>query len=926
MPWYSRWQNVFRSERLNSELDDEFQHHLAQAVDDLVASGMSETDALRAARRRLGNYGLQKERTRDMNIAAWLDSLRADLAYGFRQLKSNPGFAAVAILSLALGIGANTAIFQLVNAIRLKSLPVKNPHELVRIDYEEGATLPGNWFGDSVVATSAEWDQIRAQQQAFSGMLAWSRTRFNLANGGEPHYVRGLYVSGDFFRLLGVNAVLGHLLTAQDDTKTCNAGAVLSYPYWRREFGGDSAVLGRTVSLEGIPIPVIGVTPESFFGLEVGSQFDIAVPLCADALIASDHKGRAANPTGYWLSVMGRLKPGWTVKSTIAHLHTISHGVMQATVPSTYPPITAKGYIASRLTAFDGSTGLSTLRSQYERSLWILMAITGLVLLIACANLANLLLARATVREPEIAVRLALGASRGRLIRQLLAESLLLAVAGTAAGVTLAMVLSRALIGFISPAGNPVFVDTRPDAEILLYSAGMAVLTCILFGLAPALRSSHLSPADAMRTGGRSVTAGRSHFGLRRILVTTQVALSLVLLFGALLFVRSFRNLLTTDPGFQAEGLLAVNIDFDKANYPVERRAAFNKDLASRFRLLPGTVGVSQVAFTPISGMGWNDMVGVDNAVAENSGNLVDLNVVTPGYFRTMETRLIAGRDFNDRDGLTSPKVAIVNQAFARRLLGGANPIGHTFRYTAAAGETAAAYQIIGLAANTKVRRLREDFKPVAFLDAEQDEKPGTDTTFVIRVSGSPARLMNGIRKEIAAANPSIARGVPAPLRATERISFARESDGYAFGRFRISGGESCRAWSLRRDRLYGGETRERDPASASRSELGPRGRHSLLVLREAVLLLAAGMIAGAVFAWWAGKEAATLLHVPRGCSPAISLPSWARCFCWQRLDCLAGYFPARRAGSRSILPPPFEKHLTASAEVGQLHRFSLAP
>jgi predicted permease len=418
---------------------------------------------------------------------------------------------------------------------------VKNPHELALIDFEDGSTRPGNWFSDGAVATYAEWDQIRAQQQAFSGILAWNRRRFNLANGGEPRYAQGLFVSGDYFRVLGVNAVLGRTLTAQDDTKTCNAGAVISYPFWQREFGGDSAVLGRSVSLNGFSFPVIGVTPESFFGLEVGTQFDIAMPLCADTLMDPDHIGRSAMATGYWLSVAGRLKPGWTIKRTTAQLHTISPGIMQAT-----------------LTAHDGSTGLSSLRTQYERSLWLLMAITGLVLLIACANLANLLLARATVREPEIAVRLALGASRGRLIQQLLAESLLLAIAGTVAGVTLAMVLSRALIAFISPSGNPVFVDTRPDAEVLLYSVAMAVLTCVLFGLAPALRSSHLSPASAMRAGGRSVTAGREHFGLRRMLVTTQVALSLVLLFGALLFVRSFRNLLTTDPGFRAEGLLAV--------------------------------------------------------------------------------------------------------------------------------------------------------------------------------------------------------------------------------------------------------------------------------------------------------------------------------------------------------------------------------
>ena len=893
MPWYSRWQNVFRSERLNCELDDELQHHLAQTADDLVASGMSEKDAWRAARRRLGNYGLQKERTRDMNIAAWLDSLRADLTYGLRQLKSSPGFASIAIVSLALGIGANTAIFQLVNSIRLKTLPVKNPHELVLIDFEQGAARSGSWSGDDAMATSGEFDRIREQQQAFSGVLAWNITRFNLTNGGEPRYAHGLFVSGDYFRILGVNAVLGRTLTAQDDTKTCNAGAVISYPFWQREFGGDSSALGRTVSLNGLSLPVIGVTPESFFGLDVGTQFDIAVPLCADTLMDTDHTGHAGNPAGYWLAIMGRLKPGWTVKRATAYLHTISPGIMQATLPPTYPPGLAKGYLANKLKTLDGSTGLSSLRTQYEQPLWLLMAITGLVLLIACANLANLLLARATVREPEIAVRLALGASRRRLIQQLLAESLLLATAGTVAGITLAMVLSKALIAFISPARNPVFVDTRPDGEVLLYSIAMAILTCVLFGLAPALRSSHLSPAAAMRAGGRSVTASRAHFGFRRILVTTQVALSLVLLFGALLFVRSFRNLLTTDPGFQAEGLMAVTVDLSRANYSVERRPAFNRDLASRFSQLPGVVGVSQAAFTPLGGSSWNNMVAADNGIAENSGNLVDFNVVSPGYFHTMETRLIAGRDFNDRDFPTSPKVAIVNQAFARRLFGAANPIGHTFHSAADAGQVAPSYQIIGVVANTKFRQLREDFGPMAYFDTEQDENPGTTTTLVIRMSGSPARFVNAARTTVASLNPSM--GIEfKPLSAQLKDSLLRESLMAT-----LSGGFGFLAASLAALGLYGViayMVARRANEIGVRIALGAdRAGVIRLVLREAVLLLGAGMIAGVIGAWWAGKEAAALLF---GLQPRDISTLTGAMLLLAIIGLLAGYFPARRAGT----------------------------
>jgi putative ABC transport system permease protein len=821
-----------------------------------------------------------------------LESIRQDVRYGLRQLKQSPGFSFVAVISLALGIGANTAIFQLVNAIRLKMLPVRNPQELVSIDFEKGSARAGWWSSRSARLTSAQWEQIRAQQQAFTGVLAWSAARFNLANGGEPRFAEGLYVSGDFFRHLGVVPLLGRAFTSHDDNQTCNAAAVLSYAFWQREFGGDPGILRHAVSLDGHSIPVIGVTPPSFFGVEVGSRYDVAIPLCADRLLAEDKKGRIPVPSAWWLSMMGRLKPGWTAKSATAHLHALSPGIMRATLPPGYKADLAKRYLANKLAAMEAGTGVSGLREQYERPLWLLMATTGLVLLIACANLANLLLARATVREPEIAVRLAIGASRWRLVRQLLAESLLLAIAGAALGAGLALVLSRALVMFISTSDTPLFVDIALDWRMLGFTAGLAVLTCLLFGLLPALRATYMSPVSAMRAGGRSVTAGRERFSLRRALVATQVALSLVLLVGALLFVRSLHNLLTTDPGFQPEGVLTVNIDFTRAQYPKERRLAVYRELSERLSALPGVLSVAQVGFTPVSGSGWDNSVGPDAAPAAG-GKEAFFNRASPGYFRTMGTRVLAGREFNKRDALSSPKVAIVNEMFARKFFGGANPVGRTFHLEAEAGKPEPLFQIVGLVRNTKYYELREDFKPLAFFPVAQDENPGPGATFVLRMAGSPRRLMNAAKTTVAAISSSI--GI-------EFKSFSAQLE-ESLLRERLmatlSGGFGFLAGLLATLGLYGViaymVARRRNEIGVRIALGADRARVIRLVLSEAILLLAVGLVAGVVLALWAGRAAATLLF---GLQPHDVVSLVAASVLLATITLVASYVPARRAAA----------------------------
>jgi predicted permease len=821
-----------------------------------------------------------------------LPSIASDLWYGLRQLRQRPGFTITAVLSLALGIGANTAIFQLVDAIRLKTLPVREPQELASIHFAKGSDRSGNFSTRSAEFTYAQWDEIRRQQQAFSGLAAWSATRFNLAPGGEARYAEGLYVSGDFFRVLGVSALLGRTFTAADDTAACgNPGAVASYSFWQRELGGDSNALGRQVWLDGHMLPVVGVTPAEFFGVEVGHRYDVAIPMCADRAFSDDGKGRIPVRTDWWISILGRLKPGWTLERADSHIRALSPGIMLASLPPAYRPDTAKGYLKDKLQATAGGTGVSGLRRQYEQPLWLLMATTGLVLLIACANLANLLLARASVREREIAVRLAMGASRFRLVRQLLAESLLLALFGAGLGVAMAQALSRGLVSFISTAGEPVIVGLAFDWRTLGFTAALAILTCILFGLAPALGATRQSPAAAMRAGGRGMTAGRQRFGLRRALVSTQVALSLVLLVGALLFVRSLKGLMNIDAGFQAEGVMSVDVDFSRAQYPVARRHGVFRELRDRFAALPGVVSVAEVLMTPVSGSGWNDDIGPDGSVAAGSRNNTLFNGISPGYFHTMGTRLLAGRDFDEHDNLDSPKVAIVNEALAKKYFHGINPVGHTFHMEAAAGKPEPIFQIVGLVRNTKYYELREDFQPVAFVPVAQRPEPDPDALFVVRVAGSPGAVMSEVKAATAAMNPagslefrSLSRQLQDSL-LRERLMAT------------LSGAFALLAGLLATLGLYGVISymvARRQNEIGVRMALGAdRARVVRLVLREAVWLLAIGLVFGVAIALLAGRYAATLLF---GLKPYDPVSMTAGVILLAIVTLAASYFPALRA------------------------------
>lgn len=750
MRWYRRILNVFRSRRVSVDVDDELAFHIEELIDELMGRGLTREQARQEAARRFGNYAGRREDVGDVEIARWVQRLAADLRYGARQLRATPAFTAVAVLSLALGIGANSAIFQLIDVVGLRALPVRDPQQLVAVDAMPGFYASGWSTGRHRVFTYAQVDQLSRVQAAFSGVLAFGTTRFNLSEGGDVRYAEGIFVTPNFLDVLGVGPILGAWMSPGADPRDCSqAGALLDYGFWQREYGGDPAVIGRAIRLNGRPWPILAVTPRSFFGVEPARRFDVAVPICTDAAFTDDGQGRLTNRIAWWLTPIARLKPGWTVERAAAHLQSISPGIFRETQPDAYTPESVTKYLENRLTAVPASAGVSDMRREYATPLWILLTSTAFVLLIACANLANLLLARASVREREIALRQALGASRLRVVAQLLSESALLAAAGALLGAWLAHLLGRGVLWFLSAGDERLHVPLTVDWRIVGFTAGVALATVCLFGLVPAIRATSTSPIAAMR-GGRGAASAAERHGLRRALLVVQIALSLVLLVGALLLARSLRNLTTTDTGMVTEGVLVAEISGGLPDVDAPRRLGLFRELGDSIDRLPEVASAALVANSPFGGNSWNEDVHADDDPATAGGTLAWFNRVGPGYFRTLGIPVLAGRDFGRADGPLAERVAIVNEKFARDLLGSVQAVGRRFRYDAYAGQADPIFRVVGVVGNTKYNALREAPRAMAFLPIAQDDEPGGGIDIVIRAGGSGGAIASGVKQRMA--------------------------------------------------------------------------------------------------------------------------------------------------------------------------------
>jgi putative ABC transport system permease protein len=805
-----------------------------------------------------------------MNTMSFLATIWEDLRYGMRLLRRNPTFALVAILALALGTGANAAIFQLVNALRLRSLPVDQPHELVSIGIDQhNAGRVGRGAGGRSIFTEPLWQEIRSQQQAFSSVFAWGSGTWDLSTEGEAVFAYGFYVSGRFFDALGVHAHIGRLLTELDDQKGCGSpGAVLSYGFWQARLGGRPGVIGQTIMLDRRPFQVIGVAPQGFFGVEVGRTFDVALPLCTEARLRGQQAGTGQRAV-WWLDIMGRLKPGWTVERARAHLAVMSPGVFQATVSPTYKADWARNYTSFTLTARRAPTGVSNLRTAYATQLWALLGATGLVLLLTCLNLANLMLASATARGREVAVRLAMGASRRRVVRQMLSESVLLAGFGALGGLLLARWISQTLVLFLNARGNRIVVDLTPDWRVFAFMALVTVLTCVLFGLSPALRATRHDLANTMQLGVRSSTEGPEALALRRGLVVVQVALSMVLVVGALLFGRTLRNLATVELGFDPDVMVAA-VDLSRTAVRPEARTGAFAAIVARLDQVPGVRHAAETLIVPLSGADWNGQILKGGAAQDGD---VHFDEVGGNYFRAMETALLAGRTFDSRERPEVPKVAIVNETFARRYFPNTDPIGQTFQMDVPSPQPT--YHIVGLVRDAKYLQVREErtaaalrfsandssgmFLPIAYLAVSQDSAPPPDFRIVVRSDVPPASLTRALTRAITEVAPGAAVSYDVVTNYIERLLVTERLMAWLSGFFGVL------AVLIAAIGLYGVMSYL---VTRRRVEIGIRmalGAEPPSVIRmifaESGVLLASGIAIGVALATVAFRYAAALLY-----------------------------------------------------------------
>jgi putative ABC transport system permease protein len=806
----------------------------------------------------------------------------------FRALRSSPIVTAVAILSLALGIGANTAIFSLINALMLRSLPVKDPQRLVQV---LTATKRPSW-------TNPLWEQIRERdRQIFNGAFAYSTPRFNLAAGGETQFVNGVMASGEYFDVLGVQAIAGRTFSPADDVRGGGPDgpvAVLSGNFWLRHFGGAPDVIGKPIMLDRVQFTIIGVTPGEFTGVDQGNDFDVAIPLGTEPLIRGASESALDQRSWWWLRIIARLKDGDSLDHSLAALRTVQPQIREATLPQNARPESVARYLSDPFALRPAANGPGNLGRQYRDPLFLIMGVVALVLVIACANIANLLLARASARRHELSVRVALGASRWRIARQLLVESTLLSAAGALLGLAFARWGAALLVREFSVDDPPITLDVGIDWMVLGFTALAAVITSLLFGTVPAMRATRVQPNDALKEHGRSIV-GESRFGFGSLMVILQVALSLVLAVGAGLFVRTLTSLNHVRLGFNPDPLLIVDMNAKRSRVKAENRPDLWERMRQAALAVPGVQSAALQNITPLTFSGWNTLI--ENPPGQSLGEdqrQVNVNAVSRDWFATQGIPFVAGREFTDEDRKGAPHAIVVNETLVKKFFGGSNAIGKTLREIARPGVAAPDLHIVGIVRDAVYLSLKEPIPPTMYQHVPQVDggPPGPGIDMAVRAAGtSPAMLS----RSIADALQRVDKDVTFTFRVYRQAIRANTVQERMVAM--LSSFFGALALLLAALGLYGVMTYA---VSRRRTEIGIRmalgatpSASVRFVMQRATALVTVGIVLGAGLSIWAARFATPLVFGVQPRDPATVAGAAA---VLAAIGTLAAWLPARRA------------------------------
>jgi predicted permease len=859
--------NWFCRKKLESGLDRELRYHLERRIMDLERSGLPTAEARRQAVLELGGVAQIQEEVRDIWLTRWIRDFMYDLRFSARAFLRTPAFTITAVLSLMLGIGATTAIYSLVDQVLLHALPVRDAERLVLID----------WRGDQVANGFGSWNlmsypicrDLDQQKQSFEGVFCRALTNVNLSTGGEYHPSTAEIVSGNYFPVLGVGPALGRVLAIDDDTPNANPVAVLSYDFWKTQLGGNPDVVGRKVLVNRHPLTIVGVAASTFRGIDVGEVPSIWIPASMSAQAIPGFNDLLDRRTR-WMQVLGRLKQGMTLQEAQAGLQPWFKAMLQEdTRRAGFPIITAERrqrFLNSSIVLTTAPQGHSGLRKRLLEPLWVLFAVTTVLLGLACLNVSGLFLARGSARDREIGTRLALGASRGRLGRQLLADSLIIALAGGFLGTAAAPIAVRTLIAFLPRGIAATALHAGVDSRLLLFALVSSVAAGVLSGLAPAWQSGRRSVIASLRERGGTAFGG---VRLRKVIVTAQIALTLTLVVGAALFVRTLDALVAKGPGFVTSSLVSFGVDSLRSGYSPSEGNRLIRRIDEAIRQSPIAQSSAVARFALLTGGSWNNPMTILADKRISTDRDVNLNSVTPGFFQTMGIKIIAGRNFDERDtrapGETDWRSAIVNEAFAKRYLGGRSPLG--VRICQGSGPDAKPnIEIVGVMSNFSYRGLREDSEQAYFPFFEGE---GAGGTFYVRVRGTPESSFQALR--------AIVRNVDPTLPMTDFRTVNEQLDRSLNTEHMLatlSGSFSILALLLSLVGLYGVMSfvvTQRTREIGIRLALGARRWSAIwLVLRDALAMILSGICIGLPFVWALGRLVESQLYDVKSSDPAV--------------------------------------------------------